>query len=145
MHVFELYDPHFQRIASMACESDEEWSLHGQPSERFPRPEQVYEVAKRVYFPDKGEAWDLDRFARLYGIVQCNATAGITPFSEFYYGVGFFPGLVFINHSCKPNAIAVMEPGKLVISALEHIDEGDEITVAYRVRGLFALQHGVHF
>jgi len=81
--------------------------------------------------PDLGKVWDLKEFGRLYAIIQVNALVGMMPMKNGVYGAGIFPGSVFFNHSCNPNAILVMRPGKIVIQALTNIECGDEVTVAY--------------
>ena len=119
-----------------AIQGEDAYALHGQVDlEHFPPPAQVYEPVMRMYVNDdaaKRATWTLDAFARLYGVVQSNANMCVAPFSSLCYGVGMFPGSVFFNHSCKPNAVAVLMPGKLVVQALEPIAEGEEITLAYQ-------------
>ncbi len=141
-------------VANLIC-GDSEWALHGShdPVTYLPPPT-AYALARPFYFPDPDkESWDLKRFARLYGVLQVNAVRGMIPFSTALFGVGLFTGAAFFNHSCHPNAVMMVQPGKVtqrgtvrdafvsltlerahfkvVIQALTKIEMGEEITVAY--------------
>jgi hypothetical protein len=125
------------KVISGAITEEGGYVLHGEVNKvHFADPADVYEHVRKHYLADasaeKLEFWTLDAFARLYGVVQSNASCGVAPFSTFQYGVGFFPGSVFFNHSCKPNAVATLYPGKLIVQALEPIEKGEEITLAYQ-------------
>ena len=37
----------------------------------------------------------------------------------------------YLNHSCKPNAVATITDGRIEISAKKKIDIGEEITINY--------------
>lgn len=54
------------------------------------------------------------------------------PLSINAYGAGFFPAIALLNHSCNPNAIVTVAPGKCILQACAPIEPGDEITIAYR-------------
>ncbi len=89
------------------------------------------QILRHIEPPEERAYWTLDKFARLYGVVQVNAVLGRMPLRDGCYGLGFFPGVCFINHSCVPNAVRIMVPGRIYIQSLRSIREGDEITVAY--------------
>jgi hypothetical protein len=144
----------------LVTEPDGEWTLFGEvDSKRYAPAAAAYEMAKRLYFPagrggnvvvvtvtnEAGEEtkeeqrteeedafWTLEHFARLYGVVQVNSMAGVVPFSTDVYGVGMYPGSVFFNHACQPNAAAFVLPSKVLVHALRRIEEGEEITIAYQ-------------
>ena len=119
--------------------SDGPWALHGRvhPT-KYASPEEAFPALQDVYLStfaddaEKSARWNLATFARLYGAVQMNATLLYIPLSTSAYGAGFFPGTVFFNHACNPNAIIVTTPGKCVIQAISPIEVGDEVTVAYK-------------
>ncbi|GMH37562.1 hypothetical protein BSKO_05435 [Bryopsis sp. KO-2023] len=46
-------------------------------------------------------------------------------------GVGIYPLLCMVNHSCAPNCIQVFRGRKLEFRALHKISPGDEITISY--------------
>eukprot|EP00249_Psilotum_nudum_P015021 c25124_g1_i1 orf=280-1665(-) len=46
-------------------------------------------------------------------------------------GIGLFPVLSIINHSCHPNSIIMFEGKHAVIRAIETIEAGTEVTVSY--------------
>ncbi len=119
--------------------------LHGRIHKgKCTEPEEAWEWVQKLFpglcptgvekmFPLAHPAvWDFDSFVKLYAVVQLNAVEGIVPLSINMYGLGFFPGSVYFNHSCSPNAMRVMMPGKLCIQVTADINPGDEITVAYR-------------
>jgi hypothetical protein len=112
---------------------DSRFALHGSLDLlNFPAPQDCYEIAKRLYFADKADKWDVKRFGRLFGVLQVNALRGMMPFSDACYGVGLFSGAAFFNHACQPNAVMIVNPNNVYIQALTDIDVGDEITVAYQ-------------
>lgn len=100
------------------------------PLQAFP----IFQEFFHSHFNDseKREFWTLRNFGLLLGIVQVNAVVGRMPLRNGCFGIGLFPGACFINHSCAPNAVRIMVPGRLYIQALRPIKEGDEITVAYQ-------------
>ena len=122
--------------------SQTEWALFGRcDNTKYETAEKAYELVKSIYFSKKnGNAerrqflknWNLERFGRMYAVVQVNAILAYSPISVNVYGAGMFPGSVFFNHSCKPNAIATVYPGKLTIQAISPIKKGEEITIAYK-------------
>jgi len=112
---------------------DSEWALHGSLDlGNFPAPQDCYEVAKALYFADKADRWDVKRFGRLFGVMQVNAIRGVLPFSDRCYGLGLFGSAAFINHSCQPNAVLIVQPNQVYLRALSLIEAGDEITIAYQ-------------
>lgn len=46
-------------------------------------------------------------------------------------GVGLYPVISIINHSCHPNCILLFEGKQAYIRAIEEISEGTEVTVSY--------------
>ncbi|XVE95424.1 hypothetical protein REPUB_Repub02eG0095800 [Reevesia pubescens] len=42
-------------------------------------------------------------------------------------GVGLYPGISIINHSCLPNSVLVFEGRRAVIRAVQHVQKGDEV------------------
>lgn len=46
-------------------------------------------------------------------------------------GIGFDPLLGMANHSCAPNASLEFDGRCAVLTALKHIEEGEEITISY--------------
>ena len=111
--------------------------LHGRiDTGKCEPPHTAYKLASKLYFKGfnkkKRKRWNEKMFTRLYAVLQLNAFQGYVPLSNNVFGVGFFSGSVYFNHSCAPNAIAVMMPGKLCVQALMDIEVGEEITIAYR-------------
>ncbi|KAG0174326.1 SET and MYND domain-containing protein 3 [Apophysomyces sp. BC1034] len=49
----------------------------------------------------------------------------------FAIGEGTYPIGALFNHSCRPNAVAMFDGAHLIIKAIEDIEPGDEITIAY--------------
>jgi hypothetical protein len=78
--------------------------------------------------------WTVERFGRLYAVMQTNALKGYRPMDTELYGVGIFSAACFYNHSCNPNAVMHVQPGKVCIQLVRPVEAGDEITVAYKVR-----------
>jgi hypothetical protein len=107
------------------------WCLLGRlHTGKYATPYEAFPVAAAVY--KFSERWTLQEFGRLYAIVQINAILAYSPLSSRVYGAGLFNGSVFFNHSCIPNAIASVRPGKLVIQALQPIEAGEEVTISYK-------------
>lgn len=46
-------------------------------------------------------------------------------------GIGFDPLLGMANHSCAPNASLEFDGRCAVLTALRHIEKGEEITISY--------------
>ncbi|CAA7030300.1 unnamed protein product [Microthlaspi erraticum] len=46
-------------------------------------------------------------------------------------GIGLYPLVSIINHSCAPNAILVFEEQMAVIRAMEYIPKDSEVTISY--------------
>ncbi|MCO5604257.1 hypothetical protein L7F22_058420 [Adiantum nelumboides] len=46
-------------------------------------------------------------------------------------GVGLYPVISIINHSCHPNCILLFEGKKAYVRAIQEIGEGTEVTVSY--------------
>jgi len=116
--------------------SDSEWALFGSWDPKYVPAAEAYTWARKLYgeqfSQEQTDKWTMERFGLMYAVVQTNAFIAYSPISVHAYGAGMFPGAAFFNHSCKPNAIAVVRPGKLVIQAVDHIKEGEEITIAYK-------------
>ena len=55
----------------------------------------------------------------------------ITDASGEDIGIGFDPLLGMANHSCAPNASLEFDGRVATLTALEHIDEGEEVTISY--------------
>lgn len=55
----------------------------------------------------------------------------ITDASGDEIGIGFDPLLGMANHSCAPNASLEFDGRCAVLTALKHIEEGEEITISY--------------
>ncbi|ELR06437.1 hypothetical protein VC83_08607 [Pseudogymnoascus destructans] len=55
----------------------------------------------------------------------------ITDASGDEIGIGFDPLLGMANHSCAPNASLKFDGRCAVLTALKHIEEGEEITISY--------------
>lgn len=93
------------------------WSLHGHlDTVKYATPYEAFPIVQDMYVDkEKAERWNLQTFGRLYAVVQRNATLSYIPLTTNVYGAGFFPGSVFFNHSCVPNAILVTMPGKCVV------------------------------
>lgn len=139
----------------LICElmvSDSEWAFFGMLDEKkYESPERAYEIVKKVYYKKTGNSatggnateqkkrrrtflkcWPLETFTKLYAVIQTNAQIAYSPLSVNVYGAGIFTAGMFFNHSCQPNAMCTVRPGKLVIQAIAPINAGDEITVAYK-------------
>lgn len=81
---------------------------------------------------EKTAFWTLQMTARLFAVVQSNSKEGFVPMSINLYGIGMFPGSAYFNHSCSPNAVLTMLPGKVFVQAILDIEPGAEITIAYQ-------------
>lgn len=108
-------------------------------------PKEAYEWVKKLFLSSRSldVEWPFEAFVKLFAVVQTNAKEGFIPLSCNVFGLGFFPGAVYFNHACSPNAIATMMPGKLCIQAMADINPGDEITIAYREVAIDLLADGV--
>lgn len=96
--------------------------LHGRIREEWMVPvEEAYRLARKSFFsndPEKEAFWTVDKFGRLMAILHLNAMQGFIPMTNRSYGIGFFPGSIYFNHSCTPNATLTMMPGKLYVQVL---------------------------
>ena len=89
--------------------------------------------ARIVISEEELAKWPLDRFVRLYSVMQTNALKGYRPLDTELFGVGMFSATCFFNHSCNPNAVMHLQPGKVCIQLVRPVEAGDEITVSYKV------------
>ncbi|KAF7724420.1 hypothetical protein EC973_001084 [Apophysomyces ossiformis] len=49
----------------------------------------------------------------------------------FAIGEGTYPIASLFNHSCRPNAIIMFDGALLILKAIENIEPGEEVTIAY--------------
>jgi hypothetical protein len=115
---------------------DEESGLHGHHDSRLTSPKEVFVLLQGAYFQEmkkeKQDQWTVENVSRLYCVVQANYKMGQIPMHAQCYGAGFFPGMAFYNHSCTPNAIMRLVPGRVYVTALTDIKRGTEITLSYK-------------
>lgn len=70
-------------------------------------------------------------FARLYDCVVANAKSVTTLVNEKCYGLGLFPTLSYVNHSCDPNCVLLGSPLGMHLISIKEISAGDELTISY--------------
>ncbi|XP_017980929.1 PREDICTED: histone-lysine N-methyltransferase ASHR1 [Theobroma cacao] len=73
---------------------------------------------------------DLDKAVNNFCKVSCNANA-IVDIAMEPLGIGLYPVMSIINHSCLPNAILVFEGKLAVLRALVPVEKGDEVLISY--------------
>jgi SET and MYND domain-containing protein len=61
---------------------------------------------------------------------SCNSFS-ITNEEGLEIGVGLFPQLSMMNHSCSPNAILYFNQTQAQVTALRRIEKGEEICISY--------------
>ncbi|KAK6246155.1 hypothetical protein SCA6_009245 [Theobroma cacao] len=69
---------------------------------------------------------DLDEAVNIFCKLSCNAHA-IVDIAMEPLGIGLYPVMSVINHSCLPNAILVFEGKLAVLRALAPVEKGDEV------------------
>ena len=67
---------------------------------------------------------------RLFCANSCNSFS-ITNDEGLEIGVGLFPQLSMMNHSCAPNAILYFNQSQAQVKALRKIEKGEEICISY--------------
>mmetsp|Transcript_21851 Transcript_21851/g.36172 ORF Transcript_21851/g.36172 Transcript_21851/m.36172 type:complete len:440 (-) Transcript_21851:1171-2490(-) len=79
-----------------------------------------------------------DRLSENDRLVATNATSFLRPFVMLYlrskfnaFSDGIFPLASYLNHSCMPNCDYRRENGKMIITAIEDIDKGEEVSISY--------------
>ncbi|WRX30413.1 SET domain - like 10, partial [Theobroma cacao] len=65
-----------------------------------------------------------------FPLLSCNAHA-IVDIEMEQLGIGLYPVMSIINHSCLPNAVLVFEGKLAVLRAIAPVDEGDEVLISY--------------
>ncbi|ESQ50674.1 hypothetical protein EUTSA_v10022664mg [Eutrema salsugineum] len=73
---------------------------------------------------------DLKEIAENFSKFSCNAHS-ICDSELRPQGIGLFPLVSIINHSCSPNAILVFEEQMAVVRAMENISKDSEVTISY--------------
>ncbi|XP_010467589.1 PREDICTED: histone-lysine N-methyltransferase ASHR1 [Camelina sativa] len=73
---------------------------------------------------------DLREIAENFSKFSCNAHT-ICDSELRPQGIGLFPFVSIINHSCSPNAILVFEEQMAVVRAMDKIPKDSEITISY--------------
>lgn len=93
---------------------------------------QYNELAKtalqRPYLADIG--LDKQELVRFLCRFRCNNFA-ICDEQLFAIGEGTYPVASLFNHSCRPNAAVIFDGALALVKALENIQPGEEITLAY--------------
>ncbi|XP_009121061.1 histone-lysine N-methyltransferase ASHR1 isoform X2 [Brassica rapa] len=73
---------------------------------------------------------DLKEIAENFSKFSCNAHS-ICDSELRPEGIGLFPLVSIINHSCSPNAVLVFEEKMAVVRAMEYISKDSEVTISY--------------
>ncbi|CAH8262559.1 unnamed protein product [Arabidopsis lyrata] len=73
---------------------------------------------------------DLREIAENFSKFSCNAHS-ICDSELRPQGIGLFPLVSIINHSCSPNAVLVFEEQMAVVRAMDNISKDSEITISY--------------
>ncbi|KAG7636533.1 Zinc finger MYND-type [Arabidopsis thaliana x Arabidopsis arenosa] len=73
---------------------------------------------------------DLREIAENFSKFSCNAHS-ICDSELRPQGIGLFPLVSIINHSCSPNAVLVFEEQMAVVRAIDSISKDSEITISY--------------
>lgn len=73
---------------------------------------------------------DLKEIAQNFSKFSCNAHS-ICDSELRPQGIGLFPLVSIINHSCSPNAVLVFEEKMAVVRAMENISKDSEVTISY--------------
>ncbi|KAI7864345.1 hypothetical protein BDF14DRAFT_1732371 [Spinellus fusiger] len=85
-------------------------------------------VLSKPYMAPSG--LDRDQLVDYLCKFQCN-NFSIDDGQLFTIGEGTYPVASLFNHSCRPNAIVLFDGALLKIKAIEEIEKGEEITIAY--------------
>ncbi|EOY16201.1 Histone-lysine N-methyltransferase ASHR1 [Theobroma cacao] len=83
-------------------------------------------VKQRLQQPELDQDEAVNNFCKL----SCNAHA-IVDIEMEQLGIGLYPVMSIINHSCLPNAVLVFEGKLAVLRAIAPVDEGDEVLISY--------------
>lgn len=102
---------------------------HDHPKYLLSQYNEIAQTAlQRSYLKDTGlSQQELVRFLCQF---RCNNFA-ISDEQLFVIGEGTYPVASLFNHSCRPNAAVIFDGALAVVKALENIQPGDEITLAY--------------
>ena len=55
----------------------------------------------------------------------------ILPYLMFILGLGLYQTVVFLNHSCNPNCIAVFNGSTCDLRSIRNIEPGEELCISY--------------
>ncbi|KAM4771724.1 histone-lysine N-methyltransferase SMYD3 isoform 2-T2 [Rhinophrynus dorsalis] len=66
----------------------------------------------------------------LFGKVTCNSFT-ISDGEMQEVGVGLYPSMSLLNHSCDPNCVIVFEGKRLLLHTVKEILKGEELTISY--------------
>uniref|UniRef100_UPI00358EEA8A histone-lysine N-methyltransferase SMYD3-like n=1 Tax=Myxine glutinosa TaxID=7769 RepID=UPI00358EEA8A len=67
---------------------------------------------------------------QLFGKIHCNSFT-ITNNDLEDIGVGIYPSLSLLNHSCEPNCVTVFDGIKLLLRTVKDVQQGEELLISY--------------
>eukprot|EP00062_Callorhinchus_milii_P013242 gi/632961137/ref/XP_007896590.1/ PREDICTED: histone-lysine N-methyltransferase SMYD3 isoform X1 [Callorhinchus milii] len=130
----------FKSLSASPCSSEELYSISELQSHIKEMNEEMIEglrhLTAMLQFYMKEEIEDTSQLPpglnplHLFGQVTCNCfTVSDGEMQEV--GVGLYPSVSLLNHSCDPNCVIVFEGKQLLLHAVRHIQAEEELTVSY--------------
>lgn len=86
---------------------------------------------------DKGKLMELKDLSYLWGMVGQNHLVCQPLFSLVQVGMGFYPKLSLVNHSCNANMDFFYSNGAMTCIATRNIRKGDEVTIDYSLNSSY--------
>ncbi|XP_069786962.1 histone-lysine N-methyltransferase SMYD3 [Narcine bancroftii] len=130
----------FKLITGSACSSEELYSLSDLQSNIKEMSEETKEglgqLAVMLQFYMKEEIQDVSQqvsglnLLHFFGQVMCNCFT-ISDGEMQEVGIGLYPSMSLLNHSCDPNSVMVFEGKLLQLRAVQPIPQNEELTVSY--------------
>ncbi|XP_043916583.1 histone-lysine N-methyltransferase SMYD3 [Protopterus annectens] len=130
----------FKVLRQSSCLSEELYSLRDLESNISRISEEMKEgimslaVMLNLYL--KEEVKDVSRLLPTLDILDLFAKVSCNCFSIYDgemqdVGVGLYPSMALLNHSCDPNCVIVFNGSQLLLHSVCEIQAGEELTIAY--------------
>ncbi|XP_067844728.1 histone-lysine N-methyltransferase SMYD3 isoform X1 [Heptranchias perlo] len=130
----------FKLLTGSPCSSEELYSVSDLQSNIKEMSEEMKgglgQLTAMLQFYMKEEVHDASQLPpglnllHLFGQVTCNCFT-ISNGEMQEVGVGLYPSMSLLNHSCDPNSVIVFEGKQLQLHAVRQIQADEELTVSY--------------
>jgi len=119
-----------QELAAAAAEEKDELQRKFDENEmRFAEDRRYIEAILRGT-QRRGRKYTVDEILTVYGVVFRNSMYMRSAISQAIYGVGLYPGSVYMQHACSPTAhVYFGEDGRIRIEAAGPMPAGTHITI----------------